>query len=55
LVTEAIALVPIVYLGVWLGTRYFRTVTPERYHRLMQMVILVSALGLVLKGVQRFF
>ena len=55
LVTEAVALVPIVYLGVWLGTRYFRTVTPERYHRLLQMVILVSALGLVLKGLQRLF
>jgi uncharacterized membrane protein YfcA len=53
LVTEAVLLVPIVYLGVWLGTRYFRTVTPERYHRLLQMVILLSALGLVLKGIQR--
>lgn len=53
LITEALVLVPIVYLGVWLGTRYFRTVTPERYHRLVQMVILLSALGLVLKGIQR--
>jgi uncharacterized membrane protein YfcA len=53
LVAESVALIPIVYLGVWLGTRYFRTVTPERYHRLLQMVILLSALGLVFKGVQR--
>jgi uncharacterized membrane protein YfcA len=53
LITEALVLVPIVYLGVWLGTRYFRSVTPERYHRLLQMVILLSALGLVIKGLQR--
>jgi len=53
LVTESVILIPIVYLGVWLGTRYFCSVTPERYHRLLQMVILLSALGLVFKGILR--
>jgi uncharacterized membrane protein YfcA len=55
LVAEALLLLPLVYVGVWLGTRYFRSVTPESYHRLMQLVILLSALGLILKGVQRLF
>ncbi|MDH3239735.1 MAG: sulfite exporter TauE/SafE family protein [Alphaproteobacteria bacterium] len=53
LMAEALILLPIVYLGVWLGTRVFKTVTPERYHRLMQLLILVSALGLIVKGVSR--
>ncbi len=53
LLLEALLLSPIVYLGVWLGTRYFHTASPQKYHRLLQMVILLSALGLVLKGVQR--
>ncbi len=53
LLTEALLLLPVVYVGVWLGTRYFRTTTPERYHRLLQLVILFSAFGLVFKGLQR--
>ncbi len=53
LVAEAIILLPVVYVGVWLGTRYFRTATPERYHRLVQLVILLSAFGLIYKGVLR--
>ncbi|HSR55363.1 MAG TPA: sulfite exporter TauE/SafE family protein [Alphaproteobacteria bacterium] len=53
LMTEALILLPIVYAGVWLGTRAFRSVTPARYHRLMQWLILVSALGLITKGVGR--
>ncbi len=53
LLAEALLLSPIVYLGVWLGTRVFHTVTPQKYHRALQIVILLSALGLVFKGVQR--
>lgn len=53
LLAEAVLLLPIVYVGVWLGTRYFRTVSPERYHRLVQWVILLSAFGLIYKGILR--
>ena len=53
LAAEAALLLPIVYLGVWMGTRYFRSVPAGRYHRLMQLVILISALGLVYKGLSR--
>lgn len=53
LVAEALFLLPVVYVGVWLGTRYFHTATPERYHRLVQLVILLSAFGLMYKGILR--
>ncbi len=53
ILAEALVLLPVVYGGVWLGTRYFHTVTPGRYHRLMQFVILLSALGLVFKGIMK--
>lgn len=53
LVTESLILLPIVYFGVWLGTRVFRSVTAERYHRWIQVLILISALGLIVKGVGR--
>lgn len=53
LLTESLVLLPIVYLGVWMGTRAFRSVSAARYHRLMQWLILVSALGLMAKGFGR--
>ncbi len=53
LAAEALLLLPIVILGVWLGTHCFRGLDAERYHRLMQLVILLSALGLIFKGVLR--
>ncbi|MDX1483073.1 MAG: sulfite exporter TauE/SafE family protein [Alphaproteobacteria bacterium] len=53
LLWEALLLLPVVYVGVWLGTHYFRTMTPARYHRLVQLVILVSAFGLIFKGISR--
>lgn len=53
LVAESLILLPIVYLGVWLGTHAFRAVSAERFYRLMQVLILVSALGLIVKGFGR--
>lgn len=53
LVAEAAVLLPLVYAGVWLGRRYFRTVTPARYHRLLQGLILLSAIGLLAEGIVR--
>lgn len=55
LVTEALLLVPIVYIGVWVGTRYFRNMGAERYYNLFQLLLLISAIGLMVDGVIRLF
>jgi hypothetical protein len=44
-------MLPFVYVGVWLGTHHFRSVTPARYHRWLQAILLMSAVGLLLKGI----
>jgi uncharacterized membrane protein YfcA len=53
LFAEAMLLLPVVVLGVWLGASCFRNIDAARYHRIVQLVILFSALGLVFKGVMR--
>lgn len=53
LMTEAALMLPFVYIGVWLGTRYFHNLAPARYHRWLQAVLLISALGLLLEGLLR--
>jgi uncharacterized membrane protein YfcA len=53
LTVEAALLVPAVYGGVWMGRRYFRTVTPEFYQRLLQAIMLLSAIMLLFDGVKR--
>jgi uncharacterized membrane protein YfcA len=55
LATEAALMLPFVYAGVWLGTHHFRSVSPARYHRWLQGILLMSALGLLLKGILRVF
>lgn len=50
LITEGIMVLPAVYFGVWLGSRYFRSATPKRYYQLYQFMLLLSAVGLVIKG-----
>ena len=51
LVAEAVLLVPIVYLGVWVGSHYFRNMGAERYYNLFQALLLVSAIGLMVDGI----
>jgi uncharacterized membrane protein YfcA len=51
LAVEAALMLPFVYVGVWLGTHHFRTVSPARYHRWLQAILLLSAVGLLLMGV----
>lgn len=53
LVAEAALLVPIVYAGVWTGTHYFRNMGAERYYTLFQILLLISAVGLMLDGIVR--
>ncbi len=53
LAAEAVLLMPAVYAGVWVGRRYFRTVTPAFYQRLLQTIILLSAVMLLIDGIKR--
>jgi uncharacterized protein len=55
LIAEASLLVPIVYLGVWVGTRFFRNMGAERYYNLFQALLLISAIGLTIDGIARLF
>ena len=50
LILETILLLPVIYLGGWLGIRYFRSLTDERFFRLFQVILMVLAVGLVAKG-----
>jgi hypothetical protein len=53
LLVEAVFLIPAVYGGISIGNHYFRTVTPGRYHLLLQIIILMSAVALVIDGGHR--
>lgn len=50
LMTEALVLMPAVFLGTWLGTRFFRTSSPERFYGALQALLLAAALALLAKG-----
>lgn len=53
LVTESVLLVPVVYLGGWIGMRYFRRMGAERYYNLFQALLLLSAVGLMMDGLRK--
>jgi uncharacterized membrane protein YfcA len=53
LLVESALMLPVIYAGVWLGTRFTRDVTAKRYHFMLQSVLLLSALGLVADGLWR--
>jgi uncharacterized membrane protein YfcA len=55
LVAEALILVPVVYVGAWIGTHYFRRMGAERYYNLFQAILLVSAVGLMIDGIIKLF
>ncbi len=50
LMLETILLLPVIYLGGWIGIKYFKSLTDERFFRLFQVVLMVLAVGLVAKG-----
>lgn len=50
LILETVLLLPVTYLGGWIGIRYFRSLTDERFFRLFQVLLMVLAVGLVAKG-----
>lgn len=55
LVAEAAILVPVVYVGVWLGTHYFRKMDARRYYNLFQGLLLISAVALMADGIAKLF
>lgn len=50
LILETILLLPVIYLGGWIGIKFFQSLTDERFFRLFQVFLMVMAVGLVAKG-----
>jgi uncharacterized membrane protein YfcA len=51
LLTEAAIMLPVIYAGVWLGSRVTRNASTKQYHRVLQALLLLSALGLLAEGI----
>lgn len=50
IVAEALVLMPAIFLGTWIGTRFFRTASPQRFWGALQALLICGALVLVGKG-----
>jgi uncharacterized protein len=50
IIVEALVLVPAIFLGTWVGTRFFHTASPERFWAALQGLLVCGALILVGKG-----
>jgi uncharacterized protein len=55
LVAESLLLIPIVYLGGWIGIHVFRRMGGDRYYNIFQALLLVSAVGLMVEGIIKLF
>jgi hypothetical protein len=55
LISEAALLVPVVYVGVWVGTHFFRKMDARRYYNLFQGLLLLSAIALMIDGIAKLF
>ena len=53
IVGEALVLMPVIFLGTWVGTRFFRTASPQRFWAAFQGLLVCGALVLVGKGVAK--
>ena len=51
LLLDAASLVPTITLGMWVGTRYFRAVSADRFFAALQWMLLLAAVLLAVKGV----
>ncbi len=51
LVTEGLLLAPVVFAATWLGTHFFRTSSPERFFKWLQVLLFAGAGALVVKGI----
>jgi uncharacterized membrane protein YfcA len=50
MVVEALVLMPAIFLGTWMGTRFFQTASPERFWAALQALLACGAVVLVGKG-----
>ncbi len=48
---EAALLAPVVFLGTWAGTRAFHLSEPRRFFDALQVLLLLAAVGLMIRGV----
>ena len=51
LVFESALIMPVVYAGGWAGRKLVGRISPERYFRLFQILLLAAAAGLIWKGI----
>ncbi len=50
LLIEAALLIPVVFLGTWAGTRFFRSAGPVGFYAALQTLLIAAALALIGKG-----
>ncbi len=50
LLVEAALLIPVVFLGTWAGTRFFRSAGPAGFYAALQALLIAAALLLIVKG-----
>lgn len=53
IVAETLLLMPAIFLGTWVGTRFFRTVSAQRFWGALQALLICGALVLIGKGFAR--
>lgn len=51
LLVEAAIVMPVVFLGTWAGTRVFHMSDPRRFYVALQILLLLAALALMVRGV----
>ena len=47
---EAALLIPVVFLGTWAGTRFFRRAGPAGFYAALQTLLIAAALALIVRG-----
>ena len=50
LLIETALLMPVVFLGTWSGTRFFRNAGPVSFYAALQTLLIAAALALIGKG-----
>ena len=53
IVIEAVMLMPVFFFGTWVGTRFFRSASPQRFWEALQGLLICGALVLIGKGLTK--
>ncbi len=53
LLLDAIVLMPVVFLGTWVGTRFFHAATAKRFFAGLQLLLVGAAIALVVSGIRQ--